>query len=284
MAQDMQWPSEEEDFDAVSTPENTVPVETKTVTLPKPTKAAKPISKPETVVKPAKPVSVAVSEPEEVDPVEAAFAEDEDGEYQDRPAASQEPEQRPISVQADEEPEQNNPIEEAPLSEEQPPQVNENPPKEPKIKQPRQPRDGSGIARTVFEVVLVVALIAVGYFAYGLNQDKKDLKAEVTKLNSNPQIAIQKQTDDLIKQVGALINLPQGEAPTVANVSDAAKAREQSSFFANAQNGDKVLMYVKAGEAILYRPSTNKIILVAPLTFNNNTTQAAPQGTSTTKR
>lgn len=28
-------------------------------------------------------------------------------------------------------------------------------------------------------------------------------------------------------------------------------------------------MYAKAGEAILYRPSTNKIILVAPLTFNN---------------
>jgi hypothetical protein len=31
-------------------------------------------------------------------------------------------------------------------------------------------------------------------------------------------------------------------------------------------------MYVKAGEAVLYRPTTNKVILVAPLTLTNSTT------------
>ena len=98
------------------------------------------------------------------------------------------------------------------------------------------------------------------------------LKDQVAKLNSNPQIAIQKQTQALIAEVGRLIDLPKDEAPTVANVSDASQAKKQSAFFNNAQNGDKVLMYVKAGEAILYRPSTNKIILVTTLDSSGDTT------------
>jgi hypothetical protein len=78
------------------------------------------------------------------------------------------------------------------------------------------------------------------------------------------------------------MQLPQGETPTVANVSDADAAKKQSAFFVDAQNGDKVLMYVKAGQAILYRPSTNKIIKVAPLTLTNSTTPATSSTTSNT--
>ncbi len=134
--------------------------------------------------------------------------------------------------------------------------------------------------RTIFEVVLVLAVIGLALWAWTLSSDRNNLKKQVGQLNSNPQVAVQKQTDDLLKHVGALIQLPKDETPTIANVSDASKAKQQSAFFANAENGDKVLMYVKAGEAILYRPSTNKIVLVAPLTFNNNA--AATSSTTTT--
>ncbi len=130
-------------------------------------------------------------------------------------------------------------------------------------------------------------MLAVAIYAVKLQSDKKDLRAKnvalsskVTTLESNPQIAIQKQTDELIAKVGALMQLPKDETPTIANVSDAAKAKQQSSFFDNAQNGDRVLMYVKAGQAILYRPSTSKIVLVAPLTFN---AAAAPTATKPTR-
>ncbi len=127
----------------------------------------------------------------------------------------------------------------------------------------------------VVELVLLAALVGVGLWGWNLKSDRDNLQKQYDSVIANPQALVEKQTQDLISKVGQLINLPTGETPTVANVSDAAKAKQQSAFFANAQNGDKVLMYVKAGEAILYRPSTNKIILVAPLTFNGSTTPAA---------
>lgn len=117
--------------------------------------------------------------------------------------------------------------------------------------------------------VLALAVIALAALSFSLMSAKKDVETKLAAANANPQLLVQKQTDDLIAAVGKLMTLPAGETPTVANVSDAAKAKQQSAFFNNAQNGDRVLMYVKAGEAILYRPSTNKVILVAPLTFNN---------------
>lgn len=118
------------------------------------------------------------------------------------------------------------------------------------------------------DVVLVIIIIAMALSMQGLKSDNADLTKQVADLKANPQAIVQQQTQALIAKVGALMTLPTGEEPTVAEVSDAAAAKKQSAFFANAENGDKVLMYAKSGTAILYRPSTNKIVLVAPLTFN----------------
>ena len=133
-------------------------------------------------------------------------------------------------------------------------------------------------------LVLVIVILAIWALSLSSNnsklkKDNSDLKNQVTQLNANPQAIIQKQTNDLISKVSRLMQLPTGETPTVAEVSDAAAAKKQSAFFNNAQNGDKVLMYVNAHEAILYRPGTNKIILVAPLTFSST----ASSTSSTTK-
>ena len=123
--------------------------------------------------------------------------------------------------------------------------------------------------RLIVEALLVLTLLGLGSWSLALHNDRDNLRRQVTALNANPQATIQKQTNGLINDVSKLLTLPAGETPTIANVSDASQARQQSAFFNNAQNGDKVLMYVKAGEAVLYRPSSNKIILVAPLTFNS---------------
>jgi hypothetical protein len=135
---------------------------------------------------------------------------------------------------------------------------------------------------TVIEGVLLIAVIGLGLWAWGLHSDNADLKKQVTSLNNNPAIVAQRETDALIAKVSALVDVPKDETPQAAVVSDVAKAKAQSAFFANAQNGDKILLYVKNGKAVLYRPSTNKVIEYGPLTINQQQTGAS--STSTTPK
>ncbi len=145
----------------------------------------------------------------------------------------------------------------------------------------------SGAGHLVLDVVLVLAVIGLALWSWTLYSDKQVVTNQYNALKANPQAAVQKQSDQAVKnllaKVGKLIQLPANETPTIANVTDATQAKKQSAFFANTVNGDKLLMYVKAGEAILYRPSTNKIIVVGPLTFTNNSaTKSSTTSTTTT--
>lgn len=67
------------------------------------------------------------------------------------------------------------------------------------------------------------------------------------------------EIQDVLASVGKLMELPGGEEPKLATVTDKEKLQGQA-FFAQAQNGDRVLLYLNAKKAILYRPSNNKII------------------------
>lgn len=76
----------------------------------------------------------------------------------------------------------------------------------------------------------------------------------------------EKDVRELIIKVEKLIELPQDEIPTIATVLDENKVREEA-FFKQAKTGDRLLAYIKNKKAILYRPSVNKIIEVAPISF-----------------
>lgn len=67
----------------------------------------------------------------------------------------------------------------------------------------------------------------------------------------------------LLDKIGELIDLP-NETPTIARIDDVTKISEQP-FFANAENGDIVLFYTSIEKAILYRPSTHKIVEVSSI-------------------
>jgi uncharacterized membrane protein len=81
------------------------------------------------------------------------------------------------------------------------------------------------------------------------------------------QVNVTETKDDiaaLMARVGKHILLPQGETPTVMTVTDKEKLSGQT-FFANAKNGDKVLIYEKAKKAFLYNPVTDRVIEVGPV-------------------
>lgn len=118
-------------------------------------------------------------------------------------------------------------------------------------------------------VVLLIAALATSVYFY--NQ-----YATTKKLLDNPKNAVSEEKTALLKKIGALIELPANEDPTVATVTDSKKL-STNPFFAKSINGDRVLFYTKAKEAILYRPSTNKIIEVSQISIESS----APAGTST---
>lgn len=116
---------------------------------------------------------------------------------------------------------------------------------------------------------LILGLIAIA--AYYYRQYKNLEKRPV------PVAASQQDVQSVTDKVGKLMILPQGETPTLATVSDKSKLGSQT-FFKNAEDGDKILIYAKAKVAILYRPSSNKIVNVAPLfTDQNSTTDQTTQ-------
>jgi hypothetical protein len=113
----------------------------------------------------------------------------------------------------------------------------------------------------VLGTLLVVAISAAGYFYY---QSKHAA-----------QIADSKEIEDLTKTIGQFLELPTDETPTLATVTDREKLADQT-FFLKAENGDKVLIYSQSGKAILYRPSTKKIVDMTSVNVNQPS-KAAPQ-------
>ena len=101
-------------------------------------------------------------------------------------------------------------------------------------------------------VILVVGSLGLAVYFYLAYQ-----KALVTQTPSAELAA-------LLISISKHFELPSGETPTLATVTDQEKLSGQD-FFAASQNGDKVLLYQEAKQAILYRPSTGKIVNVAAI-------------------
>lgn len=120
---------------------------------------------------------------------------------------------------------------------------------------------------SIAAVVLVVLAVG-GYFYY---------RGQAQTVPGDPQAQqrlAQQEVRRLVEEVGKLIDLPSGEDPTVATVTDVEKLADQP-FFAKAKNGDKVLIYASAKKAILYDPNTKKILEVAPVNIGSPSAQTS---------
>ena len=128
-------------------------------------------------------------------------------------------------------------------------------------------------------VLFVIFGVVPSFYFYSQYQKSQALLKD-------PALAAKEEGKQLIIRIGKLIELPKGENPTIATVSDINKLKDQV-FFAQAKNGDKVLIYGNAKKAILYRSSINKLINVGPININNveepavNAKITAPSATPT---
>lgn len=116
----------------------------------------------------------------------------------------------------------------------------------------------------VFAGIILLGTTIIGSAIMNIqSQPSKDVKAVTTQnavVSPNPKT----KAIEAIKKHN--IDLPKDEVPELATVVDAAKLKDQD-FFRDAKNGDKILMYRNTGKAFLYRPSTDEVLVQAPLKY-----------------
>jgi hypothetical protein len=132
----------------------------------------------------------------------------------------------------------------------------------------RSPRSIFHRYRPIIIFVLFL-LIGAGCFFVG----------QYSVFEANPNLQGQEQATQILGKVGKLILLPQNETPTMATITDAAQVKQAQPFLKDAEDGDVLIVYTTAGTAILYRPSTDKLIAVGPVTQGTSSYQKGETST-----
>lgn len=113
-------------------------------------------------------------------------------------------------------------------------------------------------------ILLTLLLIAVSIVAYGqLSNTESEASQEEFPASSAKPISASTTKAQIIAAVEKMTILPEDEDPVLGTVQDPALLADQP-FFQYAERGDRVLIYQRAKRAILYRPSTGKIIETMP--------------------
>ena len=137
--------------------------------------------------------------------------------------------------------------------------------------------------------IVILGITTLGALTFGVythrELSKERIKTSELSRNLNERqnsLNDSNQPENIIATVGKLIILPENEKPTIATVTDLAKLQNQP-FFNNAEIGDKVLIYTQSKKAILFRPSTSRIIEYAPLQMDESTNTEGSVAGATTK-
>lgn len=99
-------------------------------------------------------------------------------------------------------------------------------------------------------LILILALMFVLAAIY-----RNEHSAQYKALNSEEK--------NMINRVGKLLNLPK-ETPIISTIYSE-KDFKNNQTFKDIKTGDKLIIYLNANQSILYRPSTNTVVDIAPV-------------------
>lgn len=106
---------------------------------------------------------------------------------------------------------------------------------------------------TIVIGVLLILSVAIGaYFT-----------VQYIRVNNKYQAIPEVKNQETIAKVAKLIDLPKDETPTILEIKEKDKipvTNSSKDFFEKATNGDIVLVYTKANQAVLYRSNENRVI------------------------
>jgi len=135
-------------------------------------------------------------------------------------------------------------------------------------------RKGTPYRVYLIAVIAILALGAGGYYGYGYWKAKQNSpEAQAAAADAEKQ--------DVLKKLSKLMVIPEGD-PVLFKVSDQEQMRKQQAFFKDTVNDDVLLVFQASSKAIIYRPSTNVIINVGPINFDQTKDTAATPKTPVT--
>lgn len=136
----------------------------------------------------------------------------------------------------------------------------------------------SRITSLVLILIAVFAIAGFGFMFKKYIETKKQLEVATSAQKEVEELVEQqKKVKELLEKVGNLIVLPKDEEPTVATITDVESLKQEQSFYSDAKNGDRVIIYMQAKKAIIYDEENNILVNVGPI-FLNEETEAPPVG------
>jgi hypothetical protein len=134
------------------------------------------------------------------------------------------------------------------------------------------PRVGGLVRRFSLQFLCGSLTIALGLVTLlYLNERRVSNSDPHGAASTNVNGGIDTASDDAVLQaVANLMILPAEPEPIIALVADAERLRTEQAFYRGAENGDMLLVFPQSRQAVVYRPSSNKIVNVGPLIVDGN--------------
>lgn len=133
------------------------------------------------------------------------------------------------------------------------------------------PKKKSFLNTNLILVIITITLIsAFGFYvvnkkniSVGEALGDSDSQVEVANTQSEEKEILAR---DILTDFGAIYEIPPDEVPTIIAITDANKLREsEPEFYANAKNGDKLIVFTTKKLAFIFRQEEKKIINTAPV-------------------
>jgi len=113
-------------------------------------------------------------------------------------------------------------------------------------------------------LLTLVAAIAWGTWSYKMYRDVKSQLMKLSSIQGQQELATQ-EIKAITDKVAKHLVLPSDEEPVIATVTNAEALAKEQPFYIGASDDDKVIIYAKAGKAILYNPTKDIIVNVGPV-------------------
>jgi hypothetical protein len=141
---------------------------------------------------------------------------------------------------------------------------------EPIFEPPKKRKSKAKTALIVVGVSIMFAILLIGAKLY---QDSQKQLSDLRLKIQNPTAAKAQSDQDVVDRVNKHMVLP-NEVPKIVTIADVDKIKTEQPFFAQAENGDILLVYSQ--KVILYSPTLDKVIEVAQIKYGAVSPTGAP--------